>query len=58
MSKPKALILLASGTNRDHEIANALNLAGAETQTVPLNLLKSGKVNWRDFQILALPGGF
>jgi phosphoribosylformylglycinamidine synthase len=58
MKKPKALILLATGTNRDHDIANALTLAGAEIEIVPLNLLKSGKKNWNDYQILALPGGF
>jgi phosphoribosylformylglycinamidine synthase I len=58
MRKPKALILLATGTNRDHDIASALTLAGAETEIVPLNLLKSRKKNWDEFQILALPGGF
>ena len=56
--KPKVLILLATGTNRDHDISAAFNLAGAETEIVPLNLLKSGKKDWSDYQILALPGGF
>jgi len=58
ITKPKALILLATGTNRDHDIAAAFNLAGAETEIVPLNLLKTGKKDWNDYQILALPGGF
>jgi phosphoribosylformylglycinamidine synthase subunit PurQ / glutaminase len=58
INKPKVLILLATGTNRDHDIADAFKLAGAETEIVPLNLLKTGRKNWNDYQILALPGGF
>jgi phosphoribosylformylglycinamidine synthase subunit PurQ / glutaminase len=57
-SRPKVLILLATGTNRDHDMADAFILAGAETEIVPLNLLKAGAKNWNDYQILALPGGF
>jgi phosphoribosylformylglycinamidine synthase subunit PurQ / glutaminase len=56
--KPKALILLAYGTNRDLDVAEALSLAGAETEIVPLNSLQAGKKKWADYQMLVLPGGF
>ncbi len=56
--KPKALILLAYGTNRDHDVAEALSLSGADPEIVPLNALHDGKKQWSEFQILVLPGGF
>jgi len=56
--KPKALILHATGTNRDLEAAQALELAGAEVEIVHLNLLRRGERRWMDYQLLALPGGF
>ncbi len=56
--KPKALVLLAYGTNRDHDVAEALALSGAEPEIVPLNTLREGTKYWSDFQILVLPGGF
>jgi phosphoribosylformylglycinamidine synthase I len=56
--KPKALILLAYGTNRDRDVADALTLSGADTEIIPLNALRNGKTHWSDFQILVLPGGF
>ncbi len=56
--KPKALVLLAYGTNRDHDVAEALTLAGADPHIVPLNDLRAGKRNWSEFQMLVLPGGF
>ncbi len=56
--KPRALILLAYGTNRDRDVAEALTLAGAEAEVVPLNLLRRGRRRWADYQILVVPGGF
>lgn len=56
--KPKALILFAHGTNRDGDIARALELAGADPTIVPLNDLREKRVDWLDFQLLVLPGGF
>jgi len=56
--KPKALVLLAYGTNRDHDVAEALTLSGAEPKIVPLNALREGMKYWSDFQMLVLPGGF
>jgi phosphoribosylformylglycinamidine synthase subunit PurQ / glutaminase len=56
--KPKALILHATGTNRDHDAAQALELAGAEPEIVHLNQLRRGDRRWQDYQMLLLPGGF
>ena len=56
--RPRALILHAPGTNRDLEAAQALELAGAQPEIVPLNALRAGHQRWADYQMLVLPGGF
>jgi phosphoribosylformylglycinamidine synthase subunit PurQ / glutaminase len=56
--KPKALILQAHGTNRDYDVAEALTLAGADPEGVPLNHLRAGKKRFSDYQMLILAGGF
>jgi phosphoribosylformylglycinamidine synthase subunit PurQ / glutaminase len=56
--KPRALILHATGTNRDHEAALALEHAGAHPEIVPLIQLRADAARWRDYQMLVLPGGF
>jgi phosphoribosylformylglycinamidine synthase I len=56
--KPPALILHATGTNRDHEAAQAIEQAGGLPEIVHLNQLRSGERRWSDYQILVLPGGF
>jgi phosphoribosylformylglycinamidine synthase len=56
--KPIALILHAPGTNRDHDAAQAIELAGGTAEIVHLNQLRRGERRWRDYQILVLPGGF
>ena len=58
MMKPKALVLQARGSNRDYDVMQALELAGAEAQGVPLNDLHAGKKRWDAYQMLVLPGGF
>ena len=58
MSKPRALVLQARGSNRDYDVMQALELAGAAAAGVPLNDLRAGKQRWSDYQILVLPGGF
>jgi phosphoribosylformylglycinamidine synthase I len=58
MKKPRALILHATGTNRDHDAALALELAGADPEIVHLNQLRRGDRRWQDYQMLVLPGGF
>lgn len=55
---PRVLILHANGTNRDLDLARAFELAGAKTEIMHLNTLRANKKNWRDYQILAVPGGF
>ena len=58
MTKPNALILLATGTNRDQDVSRALELAGARPEVVPLNILRLSKRRWEDYQMLVLAGGF
>ena len=61
MAKPKVLVLRAAGTNCDMETAFAFSRAGAVVERVHINQLKVGNGHdrsLRDYQILALPGGF
>ena len=55
---PRALLLHASGTNRDHDAARALTLSGAQPEIVPLPVLRTRRVRWADYQLLVIPGGF
>jgi phosphoribosylformylglycinamidine synthase len=52
------MILFATGTNRDQDAAQALELAGACAEIVPLNRLRRGERKWSDYQMLVLAGGF
>lgn len=56
--KPNVLILHATGTNRDHDAAQAIDLAGGVPEIVHLNQLRNGERRWSDYQMLVLPGGF
>jgi phosphoribosylformylglycinamidine synthase len=56
--KPKALILLAHGTNRDHDAAQAIEQAGGLAEIVPLNVLRAQRARFAAYQLLVLPGGF
>ncbi len=56
--KPKALVLQARGSNRDFDVIEALTLAGAHADGVPLNELKSRKSLLAEYQLLVIPGGF
>ena len=58
MSRPKVLIPIALGTNRDADLADAFRLAGADPETVPIADLRNGVRRMSDYQILAVPGGF
>ena len=58
LKNPKCLILHATGTNRDHEAAQAIELAGGRPEIVHINQLRRGEKHWRDYQMLVLPGGF
>lgn len=56
--RPRVLILHADGTNRDHEAAQAFDLAGGSPEIVHLNQLRVGERLWTEYQILVIPGGF
>jgi len=56
--KPKVLVLKTDGTNCDSETAFAFNLAGGETKIVHVNDLRSKKESLKNYNILAMPGGF
>ena len=56
--KPKVLILYGYGINCDNETQHAFVLAGADAEKVHINQLIGGEKNLRDYQILAIPGGF
>ncbi|HSX40847.1 MAG TPA: phosphoribosylformylglycinamidine synthase I [Candidatus Saccharimonadales bacterium] len=56
--KPSVLILQSDGTNCDKELAFAFELAGAKAEFVHINDLRAKKNSFKNFQILALPGGF
>jgi phosphoribosylformylglycinamidine synthase subunit PurQ / glutaminase len=58
MRRPRVLILHADGTNRDHDAAQAFELAGADADIVHLNQLRAGEKQWSAYQLLAVPGGF
>jgi len=58
MSRPRVLILHATGTNRDREAAWACELAGGAPEIVHVNQLRDGVRRLRDYQMLVLPGGF
>lgn len=58
MPRPKVCILRAAGTNCDKETAFAFQRAGAEPELVHINRLIARENNLKDFQILAIPGGF
>ncbi len=56
--KPNVIVLKADGINRDEEMAFAFELAGAKSTIVHINDLRNKKDSFKNYQILALPGGF
>jgi len=58
MTTPKVLILRTAGTNCDYETRYAFEKAGAKVDAVHINILLANKSRLKDYQILALPGGF
>ena len=58
MSRPVALVLAAAGTNRDHDVAFALDLAGAESRIVLLSDLIERPSLLSDGQMAVIAGGF
>ena len=58
MSRPTAVVLAAAGTNRDHDAAFALDLAGAEARNTLLSELIERPALLDDGQIVVIAGGF
>ncbi|MEY2581530.1 MAG: phosphoribosylformylglycinamidine synthase subunit PurQ / glutaminase [Ilumatobacteraceae bacterium] len=58
MSRPTALVLAAAGTNRDHDVAFALDLAGAEPRLTLLAELIERPALLDSGQIVVIAGGF
>jgi phosphoribosylformylglycinamidine synthase len=58
MPGKRVLILHANGSNRDHDAALAIELAGGQPEIVHVNQLRAGTRRLADFHMLILPGGF
>jgi phosphoribosylformylglycinamidine synthase len=58
VSRPSALVVQAPGTNRDGDVALALELAGAAPRIVLLGDLLTRPALLRDARLLVLSGGF
>ncbi len=58
MSRPVALVLAAAGTNRDHDVAFALDLAGAESRIILLSDLVQRPTLLDAGQMVVIAGGF
>ena len=56
--KPRVLVLRAAGTNCDAETAYAFELVGGQSTTLHVNRLREDPKALRQFQVLAIPGGF
>ena len=57
-SRPRALVLRAPGTNCDRETVIALEMAGADVESVHLERLLAAARDLDDFGLVVLPGGF
>src|SRR4051812_17967875 len=58
MTKPRVCVLWTDGTNCSGETAFAFNEVGGDAQLVHVNELRRQTRHFKDFQILAIPGGF
>ncbi|MFQ5904960.1 MAG: phosphoribosylformylglycinamidine synthase I [bacterium] len=58
MGKVRVLILRTAGTNCDYETRFAFDQVGARTTLEHINQLIRGNVRLKEFEILAIPGGF
>jgi phosphoribosylformylglycinamidine synthase len=58
VSRPRALVLRAPGTNRDGDAAFALDLVGAASHRVVIGELIADPKLLHDAQLLVVPGGF
>ena len=58
MMRPNVVILHATGTNRDRDVAWAVELADGQPVILHINELRIRPGRLHDFQMLVLPGGF
>ena len=58
MTAPRALVVRAPGTNRDGDVAFALDLAGAEPARVLIEQVFANPKLLHESQLLVIPGGF
>lgn len=58
MANVKVLVLRTAGTNCDMETCHAFELAGATTERVHVNEMIKNPSMLKEYQVLALPGGF
>jgi len=58
MRNPKVIVLRTAGTNCDVETACSFKMAGAIANLVHINELARNEKFLKDYQILAIPGGF
>lgn len=58
MSTPKTLVITGYGINCEEETAYVFEQAGATADIVHVNDLIDGHKKMKDYQILAIPGGF
>lgn len=56
--KARVLVLYGYGINCDHELKHGFELAGAAAERVHVNQLIDGERRLKDYNTLALPGGF
>lgn len=56
--KPKVCVLKTDGTNCDGETVYAFELAGGKPELTHVNELRAGEKKLKNYQILAIPGGF
>ncbi len=56
--KPRTLILRTAGTNCDVELAHAFRTAGADTESLHVNVLTAEPEALHRYDLLGLPGGF
>ena len=58
MSAPRAIVIAAPGTNRDADVTEALELAGASVERLGMRTLQESPDRLLDAQIAVLAGGF
>jgi len=58
MAKPRVIVLRTAGTNCDMETAFAFEKVGADAELVHINRLIAEEKKLKNYQILAIPGGF